>query len=131
MSRPSRRSRRSASPSSRTPPSPPAPASPTAASRGPPPPPPAPRLPDGRRPGALSATLATFSFFPSKNLGAFGDGGAVTTHSPELAERIKTLRFPGPRAQRPFELVGHNSRLDALQAGILRVLLPHLDTWAD
>ncbi|WP_028065275.1 DegT/DnrJ/EryC1/StrS family aminotransferase [Solirubrobacter soli] len=89
------------------------------------------RLTDGRRPGALSATLATFSFFPSKNLGAFGDGGAVTTNSDELADRIKTLRFHGSKDKRTFTEVGHNSRLDAMQAGILRVLLPHLDTWSD
>ncbi len=89
------------------------------------------RSTDGRRPGALSATLATFSFFPSKNLGAFGDGGAVTTNSEALADRIKTLRFHGSKDKRTFELVGHNSRLDAIQAGILRVLLPHLDAWSD
>jgi dTDP-4-amino-4,6-dideoxygalactose transaminase len=89
------------------------------------------RLTDGRRPGALSSTLATFSFFPSKNLGAFGDGGAITTDSPELEERLKMLRFHGSHDKRTFELVGHNSRLDALQAGVLRVQLPHLDGWAD
>src|SRR6185436_17837221 len=49
----------------------------------------------------------------------------------ELADRIKTLRFHGSKDKRTFELVGHNSRLDAIQAGILRVLLPHLDTWSD
>jgi dTDP-3-amino-3,4,6-trideoxy-alpha-D-glucose transaminase len=89
------------------------------------------RLADGRRPGALSSTLATFSFFPSKNLGAFGDGGAVTTDDADLAETIAKLRFHGSKDKRTFELVGHNSRLDALQAGILRVQLPHLDGWAD
>ena len=88
-------------------------------------------LADGRRPGALGSTLATFSFFPSKNLGAFGDGGAVTTNDPALADTIATLRFHGSKDKRTFELVGHNSRLDALQAGILRVQLPHLDAWAD
>jgi dTDP-4-amino-4,6-dideoxygalactose transaminase len=89
------------------------------------------RVTGAPRPGALSATLATFSFFPSKNLGAFGDGGAITTNSAELADTIKTLRFHGSKDKRTFELVGHNSRLDALQAAILRVLLPHLDTWSD
>jgi dTDP-4-amino-4,6-dideoxygalactose transaminase len=89
------------------------------------------RLTDGRRPGALTATLATFSFFPSKNLGAFGDGGAVTTDSAELADRIRTLRFHGSKNKQTFELVGYNSRLDAMQAAILRVLLRNLDTWSD
>ena len=85
---------------------------------------------DGRRPGALG-TIATFSFYPSKNLGAFGDGGAITTNDPALAETVRTLRFHGSRDKQTFELVGHNSRLDELQAGILRVLLPHLDAWSD
>jgi dTDP-3-amino-3,4,6-trideoxy-alpha-D-glucose transaminase len=87
------------------------------------------RTPNGR-PGALG-TLATFSFYPSKNLPCFGDGGAVTTRDEALAERVRMLRFHGSRDKQTFELVGHNSRLDELQAGILRVLLPHLDAWAD
>jgi dTDP-4-amino-4,6-dideoxygalactose transaminase len=85
---------------------------------------------DRGRPGALG-TLATFSFYPSKNLPCFGDGGAVTTRDEALAERVRMLRFHGSRDKQSFELVGHNSRLDELQAGILRVLLPHLDAWAD
>jgi dTDP-4-amino-4,6-dideoxygalactose transaminase len=87
-------------------------------------------LEDGRRPGSLG-TIATWSFYPSKNLGAFGDGGAITTNDDILAETVRTLRFHGSRDKQTFEMVGHNSRLDELQAGILRVQLPHLDTWAD
>ncbi|HEY3865237.1 MAG TPA: DegT/DnrJ/EryC1/StrS family aminotransferase [Solirubrobacteraceae bacterium] len=85
---------------------------------------------DGRRPGALG-TAATFSFFPSKNLGAFGDGGMITTSDEAVAEHARTLRFHGSHDKVTYELLGYNSRLDELQAAILRVQLPHLDAWAD
>ena len=77
------------------------------------------RVAGGRRAGTLGAA-ATFSFFPSKNLGAFGDGGAIATEDDELAEQVTMLRFHGSRDKVSFELVGHNSRLDELQAGLLR-----------
>jgi dTDP-4-amino-4,6-dideoxygalactose transaminase len=85
---------------------------------------------DGVKAGALG-DVSTFSFYPSKNLGAFGDGGAIATDDDAIAENARTLRFHGSRDKQTFELVGYNSRLDALQAAILRVLLPHLDSWCD
>jgi dTDP-4-amino-4,6-dideoxygalactose transaminase len=82
------------------------------------------------RPGALG-TAATFSFFPSKNLGCFGDGGMITTSDEAIAERARVLRFHGSRDKVSYQEVGYNSRLDELQAAILRVELPELDGWAE
>jgi dTDP-4-amino-4,6-dideoxygalactose transaminase len=81
------------------------------------------------RPGALG-TVGTFSFFPSKNLACFGDGGAITTNDDDIADRVRMLRFHGSRDKVTYEYVGYNSRLDELQAAILRVALAHLDGWA-
>jgi dTDP-3-amino-3,4,6-trideoxy-alpha-D-glucose transaminase len=80
--------------------------------------------------GALG-DAATFSFFPSKNLPCLGDGGAVVTDDDEVAERARVLRFHGSRDKQTFTEVGYNSRLDELQAAVLRVLLPELDGWTE
>ena len=81
------------------------------------------------RPGALGAA-GTFSFYPSKNLACLGDGGAIVTSDDVIAERARVLRFHGSRDKVDYELLGYNSRLDELQAAVLRVQLPHLDDWA-
>ena len=82
----------------------------------------------GRRTGSLG-DAAGFSFYPSKNLGALGDGGAVTTDDDELAKRIRMLRNYGSQQKYLNRLKGYNSRLDELQAAFLRVKLPYLDSW--
>lgn len=82
----------------------------------------------GRRIGA-HGDLVCWSFYPGKNLGALGDAGAVTTNRPDLAKRLRLLRNYGSREKYVNEIPGSNSRLDPLQAAVLRVKLAHLDDW--
>jgi dTDP-4-amino-4,6-dideoxygalactose transaminase len=83
---------------------------------------------DGRRIGGFGTT-STWSFYPGKNLGALGDAGAVTTDDDAVAERLRRLRNYGSQVKYEHELVGFNSRLDPIQAAILRVKLRHLEAW--
>jgi dTDP-4-amino-4,6-dideoxygalactose transaminase len=76
-------------------------------------------------------TLGAFSFYPTKNLGGFGDGGLITTDDDELAARLRVLRDHGQQPRYYHHFVGLNSRLDTLQAAVLQVKLPLVDSWAE
>jgi dTDP-4-amino-4,6-dideoxygalactose transaminase len=84
----------------------------------------------GRRAGSIG-DVGCFSFFPSKNLGCFGDGGMCTANDPAVADRLKALRVHGSKKKYYHDVVGVNSRLDALQAAILQVKLRRLDDWSE
>ncbi|WP_059173066.1 DegT/DnrJ/EryC1/StrS aminotransferase family protein [Bacillus sp. FJAT-27445] len=84
----------------------------------------------GQNVGELG-TAATYSFFPTKNLGAYGDGGMIITSNEDLAEKARVIRVHGSKPKYYHHVLGYNSRLDEMQAAILNVKFPHLDKWSD
>ncbi len=84
----------------------------------------------GKQVGEMSSA-ATYSFFPTKNLGAYGDGGMIVSNEDELAEQARVIRVHGSKPKYHHHVLGYNSRLDELQAAVLSVKLPHLSTWSE
>jgi dTDP-4-amino-4,6-dideoxygalactose transaminase len=84
----------------------------------------------GKSVGELG-TAATYSFFPTKNLGAYGDGGMIVTNDDEIAEQCRVIRVHGSKPKYYHHVLGYNSRLDEIQAAVLNVKFPHLDTWSE
>ncbi|AOV08781.1 DegT/DnrJ/EryC1/StrS family aminotransferase [Sporosarcina ureilytica] len=84
----------------------------------------------GKQVGEMSSA-ATYSFFPTKNLGAYGDGGMIVSNNDEIAEQARVIRVHGSKPKYHHHMLGYNSRLDELQAAVLNVKLPHLSTWSE
>src|SRR5438045_9475548 len=84
----------------------------------------------GKKAGSFGGA-ATFSFYPSKNLGAFGDAGAIVTNNKDYADRARLIANHGQAAKNRHTIAGRNSRMDGIQAAVLSVKLPHLDRWLE
>lgn len=88
-------------------------------------------MPEGVKKACAMGNVGMLSFFPSKNLSCFGDGGMILTDDEDMAEKLKLLRIHGSKSKYFYEVIGGNFRLDALQAGVLRVKLRYLDEWLE